>query len=81
MGIGFKGNPEMNAELLDFERYLARRSTEVCKILCVPYSTYADKRANSDTLPAVIAGHIETLKLLPPDVLNELVRERLTRGG
>jgi hypothetical protein len=70
----------MNPQLLEFERFLSRRSTECCKILCVPYSTYADKRSQSVALPPSIAGHIETLKRLAPAVLNALVRERLYVG-
>jgi hypothetical protein len=67
----------MNDQLLEFECWLARRSTEACKVLCIPYSTYANKRATRAPLPPLIAGHIETLKRLKPGALNTLVRERL----
>lgn len=70
----------MNRQLLEFEAYLARRSTEACKVLCMPYSSYADKRSRDKPLPPLIAGHIETLKRLEPAALNELVRQRLDRG-
>ena len=70
----------MNTQLLEFERYLARRSTEVCKILCMPYSTYADRRSQDAPLPPTLAGHIAILKLLDPTVLNEVIRERLAGG-
>lgn len=71
----------MNRQLLEFESFLARRSTEACKVLCMPYSSYADKRSRETPLPPLIAGHIETLKRLEPSVLNQLVRERLDRGS
>ena len=71
----------MNSQLLEFERYLSRRSTEACRILCVPYSTYADKRSQDAPLPSSIAGHIDTLMRLEPAALNALVRERLGLDG
>lgn len=71
----------MNKQLEEFERFLARKSTEACRVLCMPYSTYAGYRNQDKPLSSFVSGHIETLKRLEPGALNELVRERLSRAA
>lgn len=67
----------MNAVLLEFEDLLARKPAEVCKVLGLPYSTYAGYRASADPIPASVCLHINALRRLDAATLHELVRERV----
>lgn len=67
----------MNPVLLEFEELLVRKPPEACRILGVPYSTYAGYRAANKELPEIVRLHIETLKKLDLATLHTLIRERL----
>lgn len=67
----------MNQNLVDIETYLARRPSEVCQVLGVAYSSYMAYRKGGRELPDYIEMHLRTLRALPADTLNQIVRERL----
>ncbi len=61
----------MNPIIIDFEFHTGLGPTYAARFLGVAYSTYAEYRRGTRSLPKYIHRHIQTVYLLSNDVLNE----------
>lgn len=67
----------LNEKLLAFEKYTELGSSKAAKLLGVAYVTYAQLRAGSRPMQKYMECHIETIMMLNPRQLDDLIGKRV----
>lgn len=70
----------MNRVLLDFEKHTQLGPTFACELLGVAYPTYNQVRNGTRQMQTYTQRHIQALRLLPTETLQQLIKEHVRDG-